>query len=523
MKNVFFRLYQQLLACLIITGIITYAGVWALNQWRLSSHAELVAKGTLSLVAEGLSRHEGEKQDQWLNAISRVIGINLIVQNIPNKSSNYFVKTSLFSTKMRIHHRIGAGNNFVNAEIREFDEDMARATALLVLNELGRHDKDNRNQAFDKLSEKFTYPIKRYSLNKLDLTPAQSRRLKRGDIFVRIDNQYQQQRFITAYAPYGQSSSALVIGPIPQFNWYPQELIWMALALLLVSISLIGLVIVKPLEKRFSSLLRAVDEIGLSAKPTQIVLPGNDSLNVLTKRINEMSKRIHQLMEHQTDLMQAVSHDLKTPIARLKFRLSLIKHAETSKERDERTEGMEKDLNELSSLVDEILILAKLEEANPEPNYTEIHLDTLLKKLIAEHQFSHQDIELELINKLEFLYADQSYMQRIVSNILTNALRYADNKILITYFSADSKNIITIEDDGAGIHPADRFKIFEAFSTTDTSRNKRLGGFGLGLAIVKNLVEAQDGKVFACSSALGGAKFTIELPEKINLYSNNRL
>ena len=514
MKNIFFKLYQQLLISIFLVGILAYASTWVTNQWRLSLYFEDLSEGTFSLIAKGLSRHTGEEQGQWLSAISRIIDLKLTVKTEINTKKDFYIKSSIFNQNFQANHRIGNSNSFVAADITEINEDIAYASATLILNELGLTPKHERLEKLKFINDIFSYPITKIKKSALALTPAQQRRLQRGDIFTKLDNQKAQARNMTLFAPYGKTDYALVLGPIPLFTWYSQEIVFGALSILLIFIGVIGVAIVKPLEKRFAQLMNSVDQVGLDQTPFYISLSGNDNLNTLSNRINKMSERISTLLNHQSELMHAISHDLKTPLSRLRFRISLLEAAKNNEERLSRMSSMYKDIEELNALIDEILELAKIQSKGNILNITNINTEEFIQALKHTVGLVSEGKVIAFAHSIDTFQADEYYLKRAISNLITNAIRYSNKKITIGFDTKGSKTRIIVEDDGQGIDRKDRLKVFEPFSTVDLSRNKQSSGFGLGLTIVKRIIDWHHGEVVIEESNLGGSKFIIIIPSQ---------
>lgn len=522
MKNIFLKLYQQLLVSLILATLLTYLCITLINQWRLSTHVENVTRGTISLIAKGLDRHEGDQQNEWLQAISRILDLKLLINTNTHETRLFYINSSIFKPTITLTHRIGNSEQFVSAEIIEVNEEIAYATALLILNELGMSEKENRDAQLNVLKQNFSFPVNKKLKNALDLSAPQMRRLQRGDVLIKLDDKYQHQRYIHVFAPYGKTEFVLEIGPIPLFNKYSPGVFLTSLLLLLAFIIMIGIMIVRPLEKRFATLINSVEKVGVHKIPFIIRLSGNDDLNTLAERINEMSERISTLINYQSEFTHAISHDLKTPVSRLRFRLSLLESAKNNTERLSKIEGMHRDIDELTLLIGEILNLAKLQSNENILEIKELKVDTLFTELKNDIELINQGKHILFLNHIEQFYADKNYIKRAISNILTNSIRYANNRITLTIGTHEGKTSIIIEDDGLGIDPKDRVKIFEPFSTLDQSRNKQLGGFGLGLAITKKIVEWHAGNIWVEDSTnLGGAKFVILIPNDTLVFSSD--
>lgn len=520
MKSIFLKLYQQLLLSLILVSLITYFGIMLINHWRLSHHIEEISKGSIILIAQALSRHEGNDQRAWLDAATRITNLDLKIDTNSVKDDYFYTKSPLFEKHINLSHRIGDSDHFVSAKIYDMNEGLARTTALLILNDLGLTKKETRTKKLQNLQKYFSYPIKKVEKKSLNLSAAQLRRLERGDIFVKLDNSNAQQRYIKVLAPYGRTNELLSIGPIPLFNWYPQSFIISAILIMLIIIIIIGIYLVRPLETRLEALLENVDKIGLNEHRKLITITGNDGLNALANKINNMSFRIDTLMKNQLELTHAVSHELKTPIARLRFRLALLETAGSDEDRKNRILGMTRDISALNGLVDEILKLAKLQVDQNPITIKPVSINKLFEELSKDIELLNNTKEISFKSSISKIHADSAYLKHAILNLLTNAIRHASKSISVSAIQENDFFHFIIEDDGPGIEEKDRDHIFEPFSRLENSRNKKFGGYGLGLSITQKLVRWHQGKVLISDSDLGGARFTITVPT--NLMANTQ-
>lgn len=241
------------------------------------------------------------------------------------------------------------------------------------------------------------------------------------------------------------------------------------------------------------------------------------SIYPLAQQINQMAGRIEQLINSQKNLLHSVSHEIRTPIARLEFALEILQDsAEMHSEREKhrlRIQAMQSDLGELNTLVSELLNMAKL-DAQGQLNKIPLDPKELMDSCLQHLPPMPDNIDLQQVFNVNSaqIYADQRLLIRAIQNLLKNAFKYAERKIRFTMLQRSNVFVILIEDDGAGIPEADREKIFEPFYRLDRSRDRATGGFGLGLSIVKQIVILHGGSITIAQSEIGGAQFEILLP-----------
>lgn len=229
-----------------------------------------------------------------------------------------------------------------------------------------------------------------------------------------------------------------------------------------------------------------------------------------------MSDHIQRLIESQRELMRAVSHELRTPVARIRFGMEMLADEDDYEYRQQQVEQIDKDIEALNTLIDEIMTYAKLEQGTPSLDFEQIILFEVLDQVLIETEALKTGKTLELqappLN-LE-VDAERRYLHRVVQNLVGNAVRYCDHHVLISGgLNDEGMAYICVEDDGPGIPEEERSRIFEAFSRLDNSRTRASGGYGLGLSIVSRIAYWFGGSVTIDDSPeLGGARFTMVWP-----------
>jgi len=259
------------------------------------------------------------------------------------------------------------------------------------------------------------------------------------------------------------------------------------------------------------SLSRMADEFGAGKLSVRARLKPSDAVYPLAERINHMAGRIEDLMEAQRSLLHSVSHELRTPIARLEFALELLDAKARDPDLSRRIAAMEGDLSELNNLVKELLDMSKLDSARTLQG-APADLDALLRDCCATLPPSPQEVACELAAGLGTMEVDARLLARAVGNLLRNAQKYAQGRIVLSARHSPDGVEIAVDDDGPGIPAEERDRIFDPFYRLDRSRDRATGGFGLGLSIAQKAVVLHGGSLRVETSALGGARFVIALP-----------
>lgn len=257
-------------------------------------------------------------------------------------------------------------------------------------------------------------------------------------------------------------------------------------------------------------LSRVADDFGSGNLKARAEFPPGSSVYPLAERINDMASHIEGLLESQRSLLHSVSHEVRTPIARLEFALELLRGATADPALQTRIDAMEGDLAELKGLVNELLSMSRLDGKQPlerEP----VELAGLLRELADSLTPPPERLDLDCPAGLT-VEADRRLLARAVGNLVRNAQKYANGHLALGAACVRGGIEIVVDDNGPGIPPAERDKIFEPFYRLDRSRDRATGGFGLGLSIAQKAVHLHGGSIRIHHAPLGGARFVVRLP-----------
>ena len=266
----------------------------------------------------------------------------------------------------------------------------------------------------------------------------------------------------------------------------------------------------------------AAETVGEGQFKIALKIRAGSALRPIADSFNRMAERIGKLVDSQRDLANAVSHELKTPLARLRFAISLAEDAQTSGEREQLLKKMHQDVDELDALVQEMLLYSRLERNASAPQIAlqpvpvESWLPNAVEDEIEAAQASDISIPVAVDSSVADAACEPKFMARAVQNLVRNALRFAKSRVEVHVDSHHNRYYIHVDDDGPGIAAADHAKLFLPFARLDESRARHSngGGTGLGLAIVQRIAEWHGGKAVISESAMGGARITIEWPHR---------
>jgi two-component system sensor histidine kinase RstB len=220
------------------------------------------------------------------------------------------------------------------------------------------------------------------------------------------------------------------------------------------------------------------------------------------------------LIATHRDLASAISHELRTPIARMRFALEMLSGTDERAERERLWAMMDGDLDELDHLIDTSLTYARFEREAPEPHFSSVYFADWLADEVDAVRLLGRDLTITVdtskLPKNLTVDLDRKAMPYALRNLLRNAFKYASKQILVSAELADDGRILVhVDDDGIGIPPEDRENVFSAFTRLDRSRDRATGGYGLGLAITRRVLELHGGNATADAAPLGGARFTL--------------
>ena len=281
------------------------------------------------------------------------------------------------------------------------------------------------------------------------------------------------------------------------------------LALVGLAVALGSYPIIRRLTQRLESLQRGVERWGGGDLSTRLQTEGNDEVAYLAERFNHAAQRIESLLMSHKSLLANASHELRSPLARIKMSLELSGLSASSPQRTE----ISRSIAELDLLIDEILLASRLDtkQADAEP------MESLDLTGLAAEECAQAKAELAVSATGRSLVIEGSprLIRRLMRNLLENAKRYGQGDVTLELtqqrLGQQELVVIAVHDRGPGVPPSQRERIFEPFYRLPGA-SERDGGVGLGLALVKSISERHGGNVRCEARAGGGATFVVQLP-----------
>jgi len=261
-------------------------------------------------------------------------------------------------------------------------------------------------------------------------------------------------------------------------------------------------------------LIKHLRQLGITAKAfgeghleQRILIDKTSYIANIEVEFNKMAQRIETLINDNQLLGNAVSHDLRTPLARLRFGIEALEETKNPSLREKYQKHISRDIDEMEKLVAVLLNYARLEQAMVAIDKREVALQDVITDCI--NAITPKGITIEFIPEDRItIMADINYLSMLINNLLSNATQYANKKICIKVVSIDNSYKLIVADDGQGIDETKRQEILKPFTRGDNIEGKQ--GFGMGLAIVSRIAQWHDAAVNIDKCAeLGGAEFSI--------------
>ena len=252
-----------------------------------------------------------------------------------------------------------------------------------------------------------------------------------------------------------------------------------------------------------------VREVGRGNLKHRVPLKRSDELRELAEAFNDMTDRIRAMMHAKEQLLLDVSHELRSPLTRVKVALEFLPEG---KARD----SIANDICEMEKMINAILEAARRHHLHGDLKLRPTDLVSLLGEILPDYQNQPPGVRLEAFPQTLFVNADPEQIKTVFRNILANGIKFSvadSDPVRISLKSEPRQTVIEIVDNGIGIPAEELAFIFEPFYRVDKSRSKATGGYGLGLSLCKTIMEAHNGKIEIVSKPGEGTTVSLYFPE----------
>ncbi len=267
-----------------------------------------------------------------------------------------------------------------------------------------------------------------------------------------------------------------------------------------------------PLWRELLQVKYASESFRETGKLPPIKTSARTTLSPILNSVNDLGRRIDQLLQNQQALSGTLAHELRTPLARLKFRLELLPESQHQLKSD-----IEADIDGMNHLLQHLLDYTKLQAVNPELNMGDIPIKMLIEETVQDcMQQYNRDIEVHLNLDEVKLIADGVLVERAITNLISNAIKYATTAIFIDVSQNNDDIIIRVMDDGNGVPADEQAEIFQPFvQYPKHAKTHQNTGAGIGLALVTLIQRWHGGSVRYESRAEGGSSFILTYRQQV--------
>jgi len=254
----------------------------------------------------------------------------------------------------------------------------------------------------------------------------------------------------------------------------------------------------------------------MSTRTPESLTARGDEIGELAQSFDTMATQLEGLMESHKQLLRDVSHELRSPLARLNVALELARNAAGDKA-DEELSRIGLEAERLNALIGEVLTLARFDQGAIAADMQPLSLSDLLREIIADASFeaeaANKQVQAGALETCQ-LQGDRLWLGSALDNVVRNAVRHTDKDtaVEIDMRCHRGQAEISVRDHGPGVPDEAMGSIFEPFFRAESSRSRDSGGYGLGLAIARQVVELHDGSITASRATGGGLLITISLP-----------
>jgi two-component system sensor histidine kinase CpxA len=282
-------------------------------------------------------------------------------------------------------------------------------------------------------------------------------------------------------------------------------------------------------------LRKAARELASGKLSARVVWPGSqsrifagDEIQALIHDFNHMAERLESLVDAQKLLLRDVSHELRSPLARLSVALELARE-DSDPAATPHLERIERETERLNLLIGQLLTLSSMEAIERVENLETLSLNRLIERMLPDAEYEARQRQCTVAFHASdecFISANQELLYRAIENVVRNAIRYTENgtavEIKLGRSNGSGQVEIEVSDRGPGIPEDKREAILRPFYRVDYARSPTTGGFGVGLAIADRAVRLHHGGLCASNRPDGGATFRITLPASDDILIQKR-
>ena len=287
----------------------------------------------------------------------------------------------------------------------------------------------------------------------------------------------------------------------------------------LFAIILLSWLLTRMLSQPVRMLQVASEQLGqgrLDARTPAGISKRRDELGELARSFDAMASQLDALIHSHKQLLRDISHELRSPLARLQVALELARNSAGDMASDE-LDRIGREAERLNELIGEVLTLARFEQESLQARHIPLRLDEMLHGIAEDAAFEADSMGRSVVIRQAdacTIHGDPLWLGRALENVIRNAIRHTavDTEVDIRLSKGEDKAVISVRDHGPGVEEAALPHLFEPFFRTSEARDRHSGGYGLGLAIAQRAVRLNGGKIEAINHAEGGLQVNFTLP-----------
>ena len=525
MIHLFLRLF---LLTFLSVGVFQFTSLNPLKYFAEHSLEKFLAdqfKGVEHDLRQVLTPLDQDAREEWVQANNQHFNYRLKLGNAETFDLNNAQRRDLesgnhvfsYAKPVWLFIPIKGNSAVLRLQINESDTEVyaqsAKGVTWVIAQEIGKF--STLTDGLQAAQSHVGFPLKSFQAHDLTLNNEQKAQLTQQKLLTVEDEITHQFTIYFLYESITQGSWVILAGPINETSLKQQlQITQIGSILLMLLLPIILWLLLFWRELRLFN--RTARRYGAGQLDARMSLPKGSALYLPGQAFNTMARDVQRLIESHKTLVNAVSHELKAPVARLAFALEMLRDSVASDDQARYQDALQHNISELKRRIQELLLYARYDRPITLKRLEHAEIEAWYNGIIEPFKQAHPHITLtQDPQRLESITMDQNAMRHVLINLLDNAENHCRTHVFVKISAQGDHYQLIVEDDGDGIAPEDRERIFEPFRRLDHSRQRSTGGTGLGLAIVRQIARQHGGDVVCCKGTqLAGAVFYVTWPKE---------
>ncbi|MEJ2765585.1 ATP-binding protein [Photobacterium sp. MCCC 1A19761] len=517
--------FMPTLFLILPTGL---SPIGLINAYVEENYYEKTYRGTFYLIEQQLQAVPSAQWPEVIEGLSETFGYSLQLQPIEAlqldseqqgklMAGTYVLTTTDHSVLLhRVKESAWALSLGLNQSLAEHVSRNSVGTLHLLAQSMDALPVTEWPQYLQSVSPQFPFSLTLQTDEELVLSATENETMASGQPVV----QQQPDGLVTVYyrlrTPYVLKADQIDV-QYPLGQYYVLLLITFVLC-----ISAAMFLWVYPLWRDLNRLAVTANDFGEGRLELRAKVSRSSTVERLGRSFNQMADSIEEMILGQREMTNAIAHDLRTPLYRLRFAFEMLESEETTTAQKDKYENVIRaSIDDLDHLINQTLVLSRYSRIADVSQFKACNLAQQIERELAHFQDEQTDLMIDYhccdAMRSSTLIMDSRAMIRALNNLLSNAGRFAQMTIRVSLTCHGDQCSLVVEDDGCGLPESAWSKVFEPFAQENNAPRERHSGHGLGLAIVQQIAIWHKGQVSIQHSALGGAKFTMVWPKHVTL------